>query len=999
MFDSFKRLWPLYFELSCLLCLYAQLSPKERWLCKLSGLLATARRDLAAVFLHGQVFCGVYVWVSVVTSKLYVGSSIDFRKRAYAHVRCMRKEPRQHVHRFLRGFGKHLFVPVPLVSCPRGPLRHVEEAIIGQLQPGLNREWMPVAGDSRRSGSLLRPLKGRLLMRQRSRGRQDVPSGLCWATFVQGGLTMPSCSAALLFAYRMKLGSFALRLSPGAVHLSLRHGLQRMFDNSVVSVVGCDGLQQVQLSECWRVLSKPLSTPLVLHVHQLSAVGWRLWATDTLTGLIRLPCTRKDLYKLTQLSFVRLWHVALQWEKTAEKRKLLQLVAAACRKVHKVDLRLSLVLRVPFGLQSIHKELAQSVRAMLLSECTAHPAVVRLWLDSLRIVQTQGRSVEAVLGSFRRWCRDIDCSTEAEDSIARFVPRCGLQLPVGPHGGVAFRGDDPRLPAWLRCATSLHVKYIPAQAVDRRAVEELVEGLGALRRKAGLQTGVSEQLQHWVQTALLLRPSHDHHEGSVPMSDVRVARAVTQGSQGSLVGVPIDKNRILYFEDAAVYRRRLIEVFLHDTRHYNLVHQPAEQLLQQSVDACAQLKWDKLCPPSRKGQLGFAQCLPKDKDCSLSRPIVPNCSHPLARLFNMAARGLAYMLMNIRLNHYNLFTTQAFVSQLAACSDVVSDMLSSGEAQAAHISQSDVKDMYTEISHSEIESCVFELLERWQAGRKPAVLNVTKSGRRGVSPGYTCDTKHAASMRVATIVDVVLYELRHAFFHVGCKHILRQVIGVSMGSKGGPVLAWCVCMINEHRFHSSLGADARYIRIYRYFDDVWQLLLVPSGVADAQQWVASRVEALQTGCYPASLRLIENSLGPAAEMLSCSTVVAGHELFCVHRSKNQKYLQQGQAPRFACFLPYTSCHARRRFVLRNGIIGLLHRMHMDTLPKDVPLLLPALLSYDAELHLLQYPRYCLPSAFQKFLRHPKVSMGTNSRNWHALYDSFASCIRCGLAEE
>lgn len=50
---------------------------------------------------------------------------------------------------------------------------------------------------------------------------------------------------------------------------------------------------------------------------------------------------------------------------------------------------------------------------------------------------------------------------------------------------------------------------------------------------------------------------------------------------------------------------------------------------------------------------------------------MPNCAHPLARLFNMAARGLAYMLMHVKLSHYNLFTTQEFVTKLAADSDIV----------------------------------------------------------------------------------------------------------------------------------------------------------------------------------------------------------------------------------------------------------------------------------------------------------------------------------------
>lgn len=473
------------------------------------------------------------------------------------------------------------------------------------------------------------------------------------------------------------------------------------------------------------------------------------------------------------------------------------------------------------------------------------------------------------------------------------------------------------------------------------------------------------------------------------MSDVLAVRDVMTGVTGALVGIPIDKNRILYFEDAVLYQRRLVKVFINDTRHYAATDRCEEDLLNACISDCARLRWDRFCKPAKQGHLGFAQVMPKDKDCSVSRPIVPNCGHPLARLFNMAARGLAFMLQNANLTHYNLFTTQAFVAKLAECSEVVADMVNSGQVQDVCIAQSDVKDMYTEISHAEIESCVAALLQCWRDSRKPAVLSVTKSGRRGVYPGRTCDRRTAASMDVHTITQIVLYELRHAFFHVGCDTIMQQVIGVSMGSKGGPVLAWCVCMVNEHKFHSTLGADARHLRVYRYFDDVWQLLMVPSAVPDSQEWVADKVAALERDCYPASLRLLRNSLGHSAEMLSCTTQVVGGELVCVHRSKNSKYLSQGLPPRFACFLPYATAHARSRTILRNGLIGLFHRLHMDTQPRDVPLLLPVLLAYDAELHTLQYPRNSLLNAFESFRRHAKVSEGTNSQLWYNLYRSFA----------
>jgi hypothetical protein len=804
-------------------------------------------------------------------------------------------------------------------------------------------------------------------------------------------------ASALLYAFNMKLSKFLLRVGQGNIHLMLRHGMHRLFDTSVVSVEGYESLQQVPLSACWRVLLQPVAKPFVLHVHRLAAVGWWLWAADTLSGLIRQPQGRRALYRLDQQSFVRLWRTAQRWDKPAEKRMLLQIVAAACRKVHSIDLRLSLVVRVPFGLQDLHREVAQSIKCMLRTECPAHPAVRQLWLESVRVVQTQGRSVGSALGTFRRWCRELDCSPEG-DRTPSFVPKHGVRLPRHADGHVAFRGDDPQLPEWVQAVTRLHVKFIPTQATRPDVAGELAEQLCALRVRVGAPPASVQELTSWLGSLQAATPVDRYHPGSVPVSDVRAVRNVMTGACGHLVGVPIDKNRILFFEDAAVYRRRLIQVFLEDSRHYSVVALPEQQLLREAVADCARLKWDRYCKPARDGHLGYAQCLPKDKDCALNRPIVPNCGHPLARLFNMAARGLAYMLMHVKLDHYNLFTTQEFVSKMAECSQIVADMVSSGEVQEVHIAQSDVKDMYTEISHSEIVSCVDVLLQHWRAQRRPAVLNITKAGRKGVSPGYTCDRRVAASMRVDTVVQIVMYELQHAYFHVGCSHIMQQIIGVSMGSKGGPVLAWCVCMINEHRFHSSLGVDSRYIRVFRYFDDVWQLLMVPAQQA-GDDWVSGKVHALEHDCYPASLRLIQNSLGAEADMLSCSTRVAGMELVCVHKSKNGKFLQLGQPARFACFLPYASAHARRRVVMRNSITGLLHRIHMDTQPKDVSLLLPVLLSYDVELSALQYPRHYLLSAFRKFLLHDKVKRDFNSQLWRDLLFSFAHHKSCEAVSE
>lgn len=305
--------------------------------------------------------------------------------------------------------------------------------------------------------------------------------------------------------------------------------------------------------------------------------------------------------------------MALQWDRPGEKQKLLQLVASACRSAHGIDLRLSLVVRVPFGLQGLHQHIAQSRKTMLLTECTVHPEVCRLWIESIRVVQTQGRSVGSVLGSFREWCKQLDCSPEADDTVSPYTPRHGLDLPQDASGFVGFRVDDQRLPDWIRKVTQLHGRFIPAQHTNPAAAVELAQQLCDLRRKVGLPEAPLHTFQPWLESLLGAQPVEQRHPGSLPFADALDVCGVLTGLTGHLVGVPINKNRILYFEDAVQYRQRLISVFLRDTRHYTATDVPAEQLLQTCVADCKRLHWDKLCTPSVKSTWVMHSACPRTR--------------------------------------------------------------------------------------------------------------------------------------------------------------------------------------------------------------------------------------------------------------------------------------------------------------------------------------------------------------------------------------------------
>jgi hypothetical protein len=298
--------------------------------------------------------------------------------------------------------------------------------------------------------------------------------------------------------------------------------------------------------------------------------------------------------------------------------------------------------------------------------------------------------------------------------------------------------------------------------------------------------------------------------------------------------------------------------------------------------------------------------------------------------------------------------------------------------------------MYTEIVHADIENCVRCVLNKWKEQGKPLILNIMRRGRKGVAVGYTADRSQSVSIDVDVIVEMVLYELKHAFFKVGVSHVLQQSIGVAMGSKSGPVLAWAVCMIHEDKFHSSLGSDTRYIHVYRYFDDVWQLLLVPQHV-DLVAWKEKALKSLEEECYPSSLRLIVNSVGSTADMLSSQTTLQSGYLHCIHKCKNADELLAGKKLKVTSFVPFNSAHARRNKVMSNSVVGLLHRMYANTFEEDICHLLPNVLFYTLEMSQAGYPLTILHSYMRKFLKHPLVS---SCQPGNDLYDTYSSVLKC-----
>ena len=76
--------------------------------------------------------------------------------------------------------------------------------------------------------------------------------------------------------------------------------------------------------------------------------------------------------------------------------------------------------------------------------------------------------------------------------------------------------------------------------------------------------------------------------------------------------------------------------------------------------------------------------------------------------------------------------------------------------------------------------------------------------------------------------------------------------------------------------------------------------------------------------------------------------------------------------------------------MRTNALGLLHRLHLDTLPSDVHLLLPVLQCYTLEMQAAGYPWPCLLSVFKVYLKHPKV---VNCQSWRELHGRYAEMLK------
>jgi hypothetical protein len=381
-----------------------------------------------------------------------------------------------------------------------------------------------------------------------------------------------------------------------------------------------------------------------------------------------------------------------------------------------------------------------------------------------------------------------------------------------------------------------------------------------------------------------------------------------------------------------------------DDPHYERVQTPIADVKRELQESYHNERLHVYVPYDKKGDLNTAFMLPKNKaPTEKVRPILPNFDSPAKRITKSVAAVLGFLITcRSVLESFNMTATKELPHML--------ENMNKQFARLWNVSlfTFDVKNMYTELQHEDIDDALYHFLQLVRHRLKSTRFHIHKTRKKNhVFVGKNPGTRSYWSISFEVLHKVVMWELAHTYFWAGdC--LLRQRIGLSMGGCCSPALAQILCIWGEHKMLSTLGADRRYIFGVRFMDDV--------SLAVAQGKFHLVLKVLQE-CYPNSC-ILEGDLFPAnaIRMLESEIYVARNgKVVCKHINKNADAMRLQYSQAITRYTPFASATAAK--VQEAAIKGVLHRMVANTSVECYMEMWGPLWTFVAELRSLGYPSH------------------------------------------
>ena len=245
-------------------------------------------------------------------------------------------------------------------------------------------------------------------------------------------------------------------------------------------------------------------------------------------------------------------------------------------------------------------------------------------------------------------------------------------------------------------------------------------------------------------------------------------------------------------------------------------------------------------------------------------------------------------------------------------------------------------------------------------------MNVFEAGSRqnwSSTPGQEPFAKPRRSViTIEYMKQVLFYDLCHIFFTVGNK-LIRQTLGIPMGSPCSPALAVALCMYAEHAF--AIAHPGEILRGYRYIDDI----LVFAKPSLTEQRLADIYDApleLEIEQYDTEVgfRFLES-------WMDVHQLQSHGSINLVHFNKNAHRLSINKRP-LKNIVHFTSCVPQHQAF--GGVVGALTRASNNSWGAKATQLSAAMILQQCEMQ----------GASQRIVRTAAQRMAANDKSWDLL---------------
>ena len=387
-----------------------------------------------------------------------------------------------------------------------------------------------------------------------------------------------------------------------------------------------------------------------------------------------------------------------------------------------------------------------------------------------------------------------------------------------------------------------------------------------------------------------------------------------------LIMSELDKGKgILHFCCKSIWGSHTKKVYWDNGGHFLICNDTDKQsILQKFKTFFESEELFDIAKFNAKGDVPYLYIMAKEKDVNKIRPLASYFLHPLKLIYRYTSMALAVILKLLpEEEHFNLFKTFDTKDHLEKIFQTIENNLEDLDSTTITAYAGDIKNLFTELPHEEIEKAIFWTLQKVQSmkrcrGRHSVTINFKDKHSSRIGPSY--DDNSTINISFRKIYAICKFDMNNAYFHIK-NYILKQIFGIPQGSPLSPILAQCLLMYYESQFLNSIY-DNTYFFGMRYFDDL-RLISVAyrsSQIRRSEEMIEKFISGL-----PPSLILEPEFCDKGFSFLECTISIKPSGYMMIYMSKNYLHYQKYGKLKFFSLQNYYSYHGNRELIASNNL--------------------------------------------------------------------------------